>query len=75
VLLQKDKSYKLSPIGHQSFKHLKNALLSKPILCQPDFKKPFFILCDASNYGIGAILCQRDENGEEYVVSYFSELL
>ena len=37
-------------------------MCSKPVLHQPDFKKPFFVATDASAYGVGAILSQEGES-------------
>jgi hypothetical protein len=39
-----------------AFETLQNAMIDKPVLQQPDFTKPFFLLTDASAYGMGAIL-------------------
>jgi hypothetical protein len=38
---------------------LQTAMTNKPVLRQPDFTKPFFVLTDASAYGVGAILSQE----------------
>ena len=40
------------------FNTCKNILTSEPVLAYPDFKKPFELTTDASNYAIGAILSQ-----------------
>ena len=37
-------------------------MCSKPVLRQPNFKKPFFVATDASAYGVGAILSQEGES-------------
>jgi RNase H-like domain found in reverse transcriptase len=42
-----------------AFKTLRKAMMDKPVLHQPDFTKPFFLLTDASAYGVGAILSQE----------------
>jgi RNase H-like domain found in reverse transcriptase/Reverse transcriptase (RNA-dependent DNA polymerase) len=42
-----------------AFETLQNKMTDKPILKQPDFTKPFFLLTDASAYGMGAILSQE----------------
>ena len=34
-------------------------MINKPVLRQPNFTKPFFLLTDASAYGVGAILSQE----------------
>jgi len=34
-------------------------MINKPVLQQPDFTKPFFLLMDTSAYGVGAILSQE----------------
>jgi RNase H-like domain found in reverse transcriptase len=34
-------------------------MINKPVLQQPNFTKPFFLLTDASAYGMGAILSQE----------------
>jgi len=39
-----------------AFETLHKAMMDKPVLQQPDFTKPFFLLTDASAYGVGAIL-------------------
>jgi RNase H-like domain found in reverse transcriptase/Reverse transcriptase (RNA-dependent DNA polymerase) len=42
-----------------AFETLHKVMIDKPVLCQPDFTKPFFLLTDASAYGVGAILSQE----------------
>jgi RNase H-like domain found in reverse transcriptase len=42
-----------------AFETLRQAMISKPVLQQPNFTKPFFLLTDASAYGVGAILSQE----------------
>jgi len=41
-----------------AFQSLKKALTSAPVLKIPDRQKPFTVICDASLYGVGAILTQ-----------------
>ena len=42
-----------------AFETLKNKLTENPILVYPDFSKDFYIACDASNSGLGAVLLQK----------------
>ena len=56
-----------------SFEHLRQKLVSAPILAFPDLQKPFILDTDASDAEIGAVLSQIDENGKERVISYASK--
>ena len=38
---------------------VKQALIEEPILQSPDWDLPFEIMCDASDYAVGAVLWQR----------------
>jgi len=58
-----------------SFKLLKSKLTTSPVLHHPDVTKPFIVECDASNYAIGAVLSQKDENNKLHPVAYFSRSL
>lgn len=59
----------------KAFCTLKQALSKKPVLMAPDFSKGFIIQCDASERGMGAILCQKDSGGNERPVLYLSRKL
>ena len=58
-----------------AFNKIKTLLCSAQALHAPDYSLPFEIHTDASNYAIGATLCQRGENGEEKPISFFSAKL
>ncbi|XP_016195473.1 uncharacterized protein LOC107636483 [Arachis ipaensis] len=44
----------------EAFGKVKTALTQAPIVRGPDWSQPFEIMCDASNYAVGAALAQRD---------------
>jgi hypothetical protein len=58
-----------------AFEDLKNALKTPPVLRPPHWDKTFILQVDASNRGLGAILSQTDENGDERPIAYASRKL
>lgn len=59
----------------EAFEQLKTALTSSSVLMAPDSNKTFILCTDASTKGVGAVLCQRDDSGNERPISYFSKKL
>ena len=58
-----------------AFNDIKNALQQPPVLCHPDYAKPFVVDTDASGCGLGATLSQLSAVGVERVVAYASRTL
>ena len=54
---------------------MKFLLCSAPVLCYPRFDREFILQTDASDFGVGAVLSQIDDNGYEKVVAYASKAL
>nr|GEZ46521.1 reverse transcriptase domain-containing protein [Tanacetum cinerariifolium] len=60
-LLEKDTLFIFSKDCIQAFQTLKKKLTEAPILIAPNWDLPFELMCDASDFAIGAILGQRHE--------------
>ncbi|GJW44276.1 reverse transcriptase domain-containing protein [Tanacetum coccineum] len=60
-LLEKNTSFIFSDECIQAFQTLKKKLTEAPILIAPDWDLPFELMCDASDFAIGAVLGQRHE--------------
>ena len=58
----------------QAFETLKNALVNAPIMVAPDWDFPFELMCDGSDYALGAILGQR-KNKQFQPIYYASKTL
>ncbi|GJR17691.1 reverse transcriptase domain-containing protein [Tanacetum coccineum] len=58
-LLEKDTSFFFSKECIEAFQTLKKKLTEAPILVAPDWDLPFELMCDASDFAIGAVLGQR----------------
>jgi hypothetical protein len=74
-LTRKDTPFEWNELREHSFKELKLALISYPVLRQPELQKPFTLYTDASGFALGAVLTQRDDNNNEYVCAYASRVL
>ncbi|KAH8288942.1 hypothetical protein KR018_000365, partial [Drosophila ironensis] len=62
--LRKGNKFQMSQEAKEAVATLKEALTTAPVLRHPDFTKMFYVQCDASDYGVGAVLFQEDEDGE-----------
>ncbi|GJU90743.1 reverse transcriptase domain-containing protein [Tanacetum coccineum] len=60
-LLEKNTPFIFSDECIQAFKTLKKKLTEAPILIAHDWDLPFELMCDASDFAIGAVLRQRHE--------------
>nr|GFA10533.1 reverse transcriptase domain-containing protein [Tanacetum cinerariifolium] len=60
-LLEKDTPFVFSEDCIQAFQTLKKKLTEAPILIAPNWDLPFELMCDASDFAIGAVLGQRHE--------------
>ncbi|KAK1607432.1 hypothetical protein QYE76_031105 [Lolium multiflorum] len=58
-LLQKDVPFVFDDDCKEAFETLKKALTTAPVVEPPDWNLPFEIMCDASDFAVGAVLGQR----------------
>ena len=58
-----------------AFAKLKRCLTTCTVLKSLDISKPFVLQTDASERGIGAVLSQYAQDGEEHPVAYYSQKL
>nr|GEW24486.1 reverse transcriptase domain-containing protein [Tanacetum cinerariifolium] len=58
-LLEKDTPFFFSKECIEAFQTLKKKLTEAPILVAPDWDLPFELMCDASDFSIGAVLGQQ----------------
>ena len=61
--------------SNTAFNSMKILLTQMPILIYPDFTKPFIVSTDASDDGLGGVLSQLDDKGNERVIQYISRSL
>ncbi|KAK2402969.1 hypothetical protein QL285_052449 [Trifolium repens] len=73
-LLQKEVDFVFNNSCKEAFDMLKMHLTSAPIIQPPNWEYPFELMCDASNYAVGAILSQRVDK-KPHVISYASRTL
>ena len=60
LLSQNPPPFQWSSACQESFKKLKEVLITVPVLSYPDYSKPFILEMDASLKGLGAVLSQED---------------
>eukprot|EP00253_Pinus_taeda_P015822 PITA_15822 len=74
-MLKKDAKVKWSLETKQAFESIKTALTQTPVLTSPQFDKDFIIFSFASEHTIVAVLLQKDDQGNEKPISFFSRAL
>ncbi|CAN6679374.1 unnamed protein product [Malus baccata var. baccata] len=73
-LLQKEVVFEFTKECTASFNQLKELLTTAPIIVPPDWSLPFELMCDASDYALGAVLGQRKDK-KPHVIYYASRTL
>lgn len=73
--LLRGKAFEWNEEAQVAFDEIKRRLCTAPFLIHPNYQKPFILQCDASLYGVGAVLAQVDETGCERPIAYMSKNL
>ena len=59
-LLEKATKFYFDESCHKSFEEIKSRLVEAPIMAKPDWNREFEIMCDASDFAMGAVLGHKD---------------
>ena len=60
-LLENDNKFYFDESCQKTFEEIKSRLVEAPIMAKPDWNREFEIMCDASDFAMGAALGQKDE--------------
>jgi hypothetical protein len=74
-MLKKDAKIKWNPKSRSLFEQVKKALTQAPVLISPDFTKDFYLFSFASEHTIAAVLLQKNGEGYEQPIAFFSKSL
>ena len=74
-LTERGRAFEWTSECDAAFQELKQRLISAPVLIFPNFEKPFLLDTDGSETGVGAVLSQLSDDGQECVVAYGSRTL
>ena len=58
-LLEKNSAFDFDDVCLQAFNAIKEKLIIAPVMTVPDWSQPFEVMCDASDFAIGAMLGQK----------------
>jgi hypothetical protein len=75
AMLRKGNEVKWTVEPRESFIQIKKALTEAPVLISPDYFKDFLIFSFASFDTVAAVLLQKNEEGREQPISFFSKAL
>ncbi|GJR65258.1 reverse transcriptase domain-containing protein [Tanacetum coccineum] len=67
--LEKDTPFEFNDECHKAFNELKEKLTYTPVIVSPNWNLPFELMCDASEFAVGAVLGQKD--GKHFHPIYF----
>ncbi len=73
MLTRKSKDWSWGAAEQQAFDALKNTVTSAPTLTFPSRSGLFHLECDASNFAMGAILLQQQEDGLFHPIGFMSK--
>lgn len=73
-LTMKDAPFDFNQNCQDAFLKIKKALISAPILQPLNWSQPFELMCDASDYAVGAVLGQRTDK-RAHAIYYASKVL
>jgi hypothetical protein len=74
-MLKKDSEVKWTTEAKASFTHIKKVISEAPVLASPNYLKDFLIFSFASEHTIAAVLLQKNEEGFEQPIAFFSKSL
>jgi transposase InsO family protein len=74
-LTRKNSRFEWTAEQNDSFEKLKLQLISPRVMAHPRIGVPYKLYTDSSDYAVGAILCQVDDQGVERVIQYISHQL
>ena len=74
-MLKKDNEVRWSQESRDAFTRIKQAFSEAPVLAGPNYTKPFMIFSFASPHTIAGVLLQKNEEGYEQPIAFFSQVL
>eukprot|EP00253_Pinus_taeda_P004841 PITA_04841 len=74
-MLKTDAKVRWSLEAKQAFESIKTALTQTPVLTSPQFDRDFIIFSFASEHTIAVVLLQKDDQGNEKPIIFFSRAL